>query len=275
MLSGHETPAPAPAPLRWSYDAFRLDAEVVLRGQVALLWAWSPAVGYKGLGDWQPHAQCLGRCQLLELDDAAWRVVVIDGQGVRQVVAQGQRQTGAAALTIERSISGSTVITLAGQRLWQGELPAGGGAPGLLAGVWSHVAVGRLAVSGKRRPATAWYVAEDAFSGAGGNPNEWQITPHAAFRFGKALVHRGDGGRAKWSVRASALNLWAPRGPDGVAYTVELDGRKVAMVECRAAQAAASAPVWQSGPLPYGAHTVVLRSARGPLVVDALEAVVR
>ena len=57
----------------------------------------------------------------------------------------------------------------------------------------------------------------------------------------------------------------APRGPDGVA---------AATVECRAARAVASAKVWTSGPLPYGPHTVVLRSLRGPLVIDALEAVV-
>ncbi len=273
VLSGHETAAPAP--LRWSYDTFQLDAALVPRGKVAVLWAWSPTVGYNGLGDWKPHAQCLRRCQLLELDDAAWRVVVIDAQGARQVIGQGPRQAGAAALTIERSADGNTVITLAGQPLWQGKMPLGGGALGLLADEWSHLAVARLAVSGDRRPATAWYVAEDGFSGAGGNPNDWLITPHPAFHFGNALVHRGAGGRAKWSVRASALNLWAPRGPEGVAYTVELDGRSVATVECREAQESISAPVWKSGPLPYGPHTVVLRSSRGPLVVDALEAVVR
>ncbi len=273
VLSGHETPAPAP--LRWSYEAFRLDATLVPRGQVALLWAWSPAVGYKGMGDWQPHEQSLRRCQMLELEDGAWRVVVVDAQGVRKVIAQGPRQAGAAALSLERSAKGGMAITLDGKPLWQGELPAGGGALGLLAGPWSHLAVGKLEVSGERRPASAWYVAADAFSGAGGNPNEWQMTPHAAFRFGQALVHRGEGGRAKWSVRASALTLWAPRGPDGVAYSVELDGRSVAVVECRADQETPSAPVWKSGPLPYGPHTVVLRARRGPLVVDALEAVLR
>jgi len=275
VLSGHETSAPVP--LRWNYDGFHLTAAVIPRGRVALLWAWTPAVGYSGIawGDWKPHAQCLRRCQMLELDEVAWRVVVIDVQGVRQVVAQGPRQAGAAALTIERTESGRTTITLAGQPLWQGVLPAGGGALGLFAGEWSHLVVEHLAISGERSPATVWYVAEDGFSGAGGHAEAWQIMPHAACRFGSALVHRGDGGRAKWSVRASALNLWAPRGPDGVAYTVELDGCTVAAVDCRAAQEAASAPVWQSGPLPYGPHTVVLRSTRGPLVVDALEAVVR
>ena len=88
-------------------------------------------------------------------------------------------------------------------------------------------------------------------------------------------MHRGDGGRAKWSVRASAVNLWGPLGPDGVAFAVELDGKNVATVDCRAAKEAPSAPVWKSGPLPYGPHTVVLRSTRGSLVVDALEAVMR
>ena len=54
--------------------------------------------------------------------------MVIDAQGARQVIAQGQRQTGAAALTIERSADGNTAITLTGQPLWQGKLPLGGGA---------------------------------------------------------------------------------------------------------------------------------------------------
>jgi hypothetical protein len=273
VLSGHENAAPAP--LRWSYDAFHLEADLVPRGRVALLWAWSPAVGYNGLGNWDLNGQCLRRGQMLELEDAVWRVVLLDAQAARQVIAEGPRQAGAAKLSIERSADGRTAISLGGQPLWQGALPAGGGALGLCAGEWSHLAVGRLAVSGKRSPANAWFLAEDAFTGAGGNPNEWQLTPHPAFRFGKGLVHRGDGGRAKWSVRASALTLWAPRGPDGVAYAVELDGRKVVTVDCRAGQEAASAPLWQSGPLPYGPHTVVLKATRGPLVVDALEAVLR
>ncbi len=273
VLSGHESTAPAP--LRWSYDAFRLDAALVPRGQVALLWAWSPAIGYNGIGDWKPHTQCVRRCQLLELDDATWRVVTIDGMGARTVIAEGPRQAGAVSVTIDRTTDGTTAITLGDKPLWQGALPAGAGGLGLFAGEWSHLAVDRLAVAGERRPVTAWYLAEDAFHGAGGNPSEWQFVPHAAFHFGNALVHRGDGGRGKWSVRASAVNLWAPRGPDGVAYVVELDGRNVATVECRAAKEVPSAPVWKSGPLPYGPHTVVLRSIRGPLVVDALEAVVR
>lgn len=272
VLSGHE--AAAPAPLRWSYDAFTLDAALAPRGRVAVLWAWTAAVGYNGFSDWTPNVQCVRRCQMLELDDASWRVVVVNEQGDRRVVAQGQRPAGAAALRIDRRADGDTAIGLAGQPLWRGALPAGAGGLGLLAGEWSHLAVGRLAVRGERAPATAWYVAEDGFSGAGGNPTEWLTSPHPAFRFGRATVHKGDGGRAKWNVRASRLNVWAPRGPDGVSYAVELDGVAAATVECRAARAVASAQVWTSGPLPYGPHTVVLRSLRGPLVIDALEAVV-
>ncbi len=273
VLSGHETNAPAP--LRWSYDDFHLDARLVPRGQVAFVWAWTPTVGYNAPSDWTPHRQCLRRCQMLELDDAAWRVVVIDGDGRRQVVAEGARPPGAAVLDIAREVNGSTIVTLAGQIVWQGALPAGGGSLGLIAGEWSHLAVERLLVTGERHPATAWYVAEDAFYGAGGNPNEWQVAPQSVFRFGSGMVHRGEGGRAKWNVRASALTIWAPTGPDGGAYVVELDGRMVATVDCRAPKASASKPVWSSGKVPYGPHTLVLRAKRGPLVIDALQAVVR
>ena len=273
VLSGHE--APAPAPLRWSYDAFRLDALVTPRGRCALLWAWTPAVGYDAIPGWRPHAQCLRRCQALDLDDTAWRVVLIDAQGARQTIAEGQRQPGSVAIKIERTTNGATSITLAGRRVWQGQLPTGGGALGLLAAEWSHLRVERLAVSGERRPATDWYVAEDAFHGAGGNAAEWTVSRHSGFHFGSGLVHQGDGGRAKWNVQASALTLWAPSGPDGVAYAVELDGTAVATVDTRTKDTNPSAPVWRSGPIPYGPHTLVLRAQRGPLVVDALEAVVR
>jgi hypothetical protein len=56
---------------------------------------------------------------------------------------------------------------------------------------------------------------------------------------------------------------------------VELDGQRVATIKTQADSKTSSAPVWRSGPLPYGPHTVVLRGVSGPLVVDALEAVVR
>lgn len=193
VLSGHE--AVAPAPLRWSYDAFHLEATLVPRGQVALMWAWSPAVGYNGPGDWKPHVQCVRRCQLLELGDAGWRVVTIDGQGTRTVVAEGPREAGAVKVAIERSADGTTAIMLGGQPVWQGALPAGAGALGLLAGEWSHLAVDRLAVAGERRPATALYVTADAFHGAGGNPNEWQEVQGANFHFGSGL----------WCIVATAV----------------------------------------------------------------------
>jgi hypothetical protein len=79
----------------------------------------------------------------------------------------------------------------------------------------------------------------------------------------------------KWNVRASSLTLWAPTGPDGVAYAVELDGREVATVDVRTPREVAAAPVWTSGTIPFGPHTVVLRALRGPLVVGALEAAVQ
>jgi hypothetical protein len=202
-------------------------------------------------------------------------VALLDEQGARKVIAEGPQQPGAVALQIERTTTGTVSVTLAGQRVWEGNLPAGGGALGLLAAAWSHLRVERLAVRGERQSATAWYVAEDAFHGAGGQAAEWTVGKHHGFRLGSGLVHQGDGGRAKWNVRASAVTLWAPSGPDGVAYAVEFDGTSVGTVDTRTRETNPSAPVWRSGPVPYGPHTLVLRSKRGPLVVDALEAVLR
>ena len=273
VLSGHEVPAPAP--LRWNYDAFHLEAHLSSRGTNALLWAWTPAVGRLGIPGWGLHAQCLRRYQGVEIDGQSWRVVVVDAQGQRQMMGTGSRQPGAVDLSVDRTDTGATTLTIAGERIWQGDLPAGAGALGLVAANWSHLKIERLAVSGERSPATAWYVAEDAFYGAGGTPAEWTLRNDPGFHFGIGLAHVGAGGRVKWNVRASSLTLWSPGGPDESAFAVELDGRRVATIKAQSGSKMASAPVWRSGPIPYGPHTVVLRSVSGPLVVDVLEAVVR
>jgi hypothetical protein len=272
VFSGHE--GAAPAPLRWTYDTFDLDAVLIPRGCCRLLWAWTPVVGYGNADNWDPHPQVLSTSQAFECDDAAWRVVTGDGS-TRQVIAEGQRPSGPATLRIMRQTDGHTTISLGGTQIWQGALPAGGGCLGLWTDTWSHLEVSRLAITGTRRPATAWYGAAEAFYGAGGTPSEWTMSQHPAFCFGEVLVHRGDGGRVKWNVRASSLTLWAPSGPDGVAYAVELDGRTVATVDVRTPREMPASPVWTSGSIPFAPHTVVLRAVRGPLVVGALEAVVQ
>jgi hypothetical protein len=275
VISGHE--GPGFTPLRWSYNAFHLEACLTPRGTCGLLWAWTPAVGYDddAIPSRRPNAQSLRRCQGVEIDDAGWRVVIIDAQGQRQILGKGARQPGAVNLTVERTATGTTTLAIAGQRIWQGELPAGSGAIGLLADAWSHLKIEHLAVSGERSPATAWYVAVDAFYGAGGTPAEWTLRNDPGFHFGTGLAHVGDGGRAKWNVRASSLTLWSPGGPDGSTFAVELDGHQVATVNTKAESKTSSAPVWRSGSISYGSHSVVLRGVSGPLVVDALEAVVR
>jgi hypothetical protein len=271
VTSGQD--GPSLVPLAWSYGAFQLDAQILLRGTASLFWAWTPVLGAeRPAADAVPDPRCRRNYQAVEISTDHWRVVTVDGAGRAAVVAEGSvRAASERNLNLRRSEDGITVLLLGEARVWSGRLPAVAGGLALWVERGGHLSVKRFRVTGAREPVVASYLPYDAVGGAGEAGDDWKVINDPRFAGGSGLVRLKEGGRAKWNIRGTRVSIRCPKGPDGALMAVRIDGRDAGAVDTRASVPEPSTAVFDSGPLSAGNHAIVLTPVRGRLMLDRLE----
>ncbi len=271
VTSGQD--GPSLVPLAWSYGAFQLDAQLLLRGAASLFWAWAPVLGAeRPVADAMPDPRCRRNHQAVEISADRWRVVTVDGAGQAAVAAEGPvRAASERTLSLHRDRDGTTLLLLDEARVWSGRLPAVSGGLALWVERGGHLTVKRFAVAGPREPVVASYLPYDAVGGAGEAWDDWKVINDPRFSGGTGLVRIKEGGRAKWNIRGTRVVLRCPKGPDGALMAVRIDGRDAGVVDTRASAPGPSAVVFDSGRLSAGNHAIALAPVRGRLILDRLE----
>jgi hypothetical protein len=275
VLSGHQ--GPGFTCLDKAYRRFTLDAGLSLRGSALLVWDYRGALG-PGLpqSDATLHPLSRTRFDALELSEAGWRVIRVDGQGRAAPLASGTISDHRAwRLSIKRGADGRVAIRAGGRTLWIGppDPDSDKDYPGAL-GLWvepdSHLFVEQFKVRGEPLPARLSYLGLEALLGAGEGIADWEERRGPEFRYGLGLLSKQEQARVKWNVSGSLLTIWSPRGPEFGEEEILMDGRRAAVVNLHAAKSMASRPVWTGERLPGRFHGVVWRALTGRLPVDCL-----
>lgn len=76
---------------------------------------------------------------------------------------------------------------------------------------------------------------------------------------------------AKWNVTGDRFTLWCPKGPEYGSMEVYLDGRLLGTAVLYGEQEQPSQPVFSTGPVPFGPHSVTVRPYEGKIAIDRLE----
>lgn len=279
VLTGHQ--GPSLTLLRRAYDDFQLDAELELRGQAEILLDYAaPLDPSAPSSDATLHPQMRTRHPAVELAGDLWRLVRRDAAGNSAVVTSGKLPAARHLAVQFARRAGELSLSVNQQTLWLGRLPGetaspGSGVLGLRVGTNTYVRVGRFVVRGRPGPARISFGANEALLGAAEAPADWEARSGAEFRFGRGVVSRQTGARAKWNVIGSELRLWSPRGPEFGEVEVRLDGRMAAVLNLHASEIKSSSVVWQSPRLKDAGHALVLVAHRGRMPVDSLEVVSR
>jgi hypothetical protein len=274
VLSGHA--GPSLALLRQSWKQFHLKTDLALNGGNArIVWGYqAPLSPDRHAADSTIHPLSLTRHQGLELTSNAWRLISVDSAGKISETAQGLLETTPSrAIDFDLRDDGQAVLSIDGQRRFEGTLPVNPGPVGLYVDPFTHASVSRFEIIGPCEPATMPWLYLEALTGAGVNMHDWEVRETPIFRFGKGAVAKSPGGRAKWNFRGRGFQLWSPRGPDFGRCELLLDGRKLADLDLHADQEETSKVIYRCDDAGDGYHAVVVRSTDGRVVVDSLDVV--
>ncbi len=270
-LSGHQ--GQSLTLLKGVYSAFNLEAELDLRGQASLLWAY-----HAPLGPNQPtsnstlHPLSLTRYCALELADPEWRVARIDDSGARAVSASGPLHLNRTCrVAISRKANGETALSLNGDTVWRGAIESVEEGIGILVGKDSHLTMKRFVVDGTRGKGRWRYLHTEAILGAGEAGGTWRAVEDPGFRYGIGAVSEQPNARGKWNFDGSGFSLWAPKRPEYGAADVFVDELKTATVEFGSPQPEPSTPVFSRRNLKRGRHAVVLQVKEGTVPLDVIE----
>ena len=286
VLSGHQ--GPSLTLLQRAFADFRLEAKLRLRGTVRLVFDYRGALGPNAAqSDATLHPLTLSRCDAVELEDHAWKVVRFGELGQRTVLASGYCPGGeTVTVGLDRKPGDETRLFVDDQALWAGELPPhassvvvptrqarvpGFTVLGIAVEPHSHLVVEQFSIQGRPQPATINHLFTETILGAGGSPNDWQDLRGPEYRYGLAALSKAPVARVKWNVEGRQFTLWSPRGPKFGTGQIKVDGRVLANIDLHAERLTASQPVWNSRRLKDGLHAVALTATDGLLVVDSLE----
>jgi hypothetical protein len=273
ILSGHE--GASLTLLKGSYSAFDLDCEMELRGGAAIMWGY-----HAPLGPNQPtsnstlHPLSLTRYSGVELTGGEWRVVEVDGDGSRRVIASGDIDlSGTSRVALSHADKGPTHLSLNGEPLWSGNIEPVEGNIGILVRENSHLTVIRFIVKGTRKRGAWRYLHTEAIVGAGEAAGSWRAVEDSAFRYGVGALSERSDARGKWNFEGSGFSLWAPKRPEYVTADVFLDGVELATIDFGARQEEPSTALLSRNGLHRTYHALVVQAKEGTIPLDVLEVV--
>jgi hypothetical protein len=162
-------------------------------------------------------------------------------------------------------------VTLDEKVIWKGFTKSRKGAIGLLVGQNSYLSVDRFFIFGSPSTAVLPMLFTEALLGAGQSMNDWELRASEQFRYNVGVVHKENGGRAKWNFHGQGITIWAPKGPDFGKVGLSVDGNHRGDIDLYAKSEVESSPVYSIDTLVSGFHAVVLKGTSGRLVIDSID----
>lgn len=271
VLSGHE--APSVSLLRRGGPATRLDAELEPHGLVTIMWNARMPIGPNRVSSNATiNSIMLTQYSGLEMDGEDWKLVEVDANGERRIVAIGNgtlETTRRAALEWSGDVLS---LDIEGCRVWSGQWPGGPGAFGLVVASHSHARVNRFALTGASPSAPFRYLCGEALLGAAQDvEKDWEAIVDPCFYYGAGAASKTPGVTAKWNFEGSRATLWSPRGPNFGEAEIFIDNGPAISVNFNAPEWAPSQPIFMRADLPYGPHALTIRATDGPVPLDFLE----
>ena len=258
-----------------SYAQFRLKARFTLSGTLDV------GFGYRGVlgpdrpaSDAEPHRQALASCTLLRLtaapegEQGGWQVLRLGPCGEETRLAQGEfpGRPPEEPIGLELSYQGERLsFSLDGAAHSLGVGPVPPGPLALMARRFSLMACSRFQVEGEALPYRLFHSAKEGLLGAGQNRKDWLQEGTGEWFSGEGTV------AAKWNVTGDRFTIWCPKGPGYGSMGVYLDGRLLGTAVLYAEQEQPSGPVFSTGPVPFGPHSVTVRPYEGRIAIDRLE----
>lgn len=272
VVSAHR--GPSLALLKRSGIPTRIEASLVTRGTVRLLWGANMPLGPdEPRSDASLHPLMKTRYQGLELSEGHWRLVRANDAGEIAAAAEG-------ALTSSEKTDVNLVwgeaqnlsLQIDENKVWEGSLPVTSGAFGLLLEPDSHARVSRFEIDGDLGPATRRYLWTEGVLSAAQQAKDWEVVKDDdRFRYGCGAISLGGTVSAKWNVEGGLIILYAPKGPRFGRAKVFVDGKEEGEIDYRSPTDEASAPVFEHREGAEGRHTVRLESIGGTIPLDVLE----
>ena len=276
ILSGHQ--GASLSLIDKSYDAFKLDADVSLRGKGAIVWGWRAPLGPDHTRfDSTLNTLTLSRHRALEMEGGAWKIIQADDRGTTSVLAEGKLEGSSfqnqkiLKVELEQGSDGQTALSFGGKQAWSGKLSSVEGPIGILVDKDSHLEVKQFEMKGKPSHGHFMWLATEAILGGGAAYKFWDLVKDPDFRYGEGAISIKPEARGKWNVHGSSFALWSPRGPRYGQGELFVDGRKVADIDVHADQNQRSSVVWKQKGLTSGPHSITFRAKSGVVPLDVLE----
>lgn len=273
-LTGHE--GPSLTLLKYTYDTFHLTAELDVRGEATLLMDYNGRLGPDApFAGSMLHALSLRDYTGLRLAPDGWRIIQASATGEKIRASGAEPANGTIAVELVREAPTVSHLFIGGKMVDTHEYTdtEHPGLLGILAGRNSHVRVSRFAIEeGKRSPAHLTYLYTEAVLGAGTSDGPWRPVDSEYFLCGSGMVSAQPGARAKWNVEGTAVEVWAPKGPDYGKADILLDGEWAASADFHAAAWQSSGVIFKRENLPDTRHTVVIKAgADASIPLDVLK----
>lgn len=263
----------AVAVLRRQYRTFRLFASLRSNGTWALCWQCTNPLGSDHhLADSTLHPLMRRSRVEWRLRDGEWRLVYIAPSGEATEIAGGSVRLApdqAVNLRVNQQQQ-EAELSINGQRVWTGKLPAEPGRLELLAEPNTLLQVTRFEVAGEFQPSSEYWLATEALAGAASAPGEWKPVQDERFRFGTGFVSATPDARAKWNFWGRGFRLYAPRSPRYGTCEVLVDGETRLTIDLHSPTEEHSSVVMERQ-LTRGYHAVVVRPLEGTIPCDGLE----
>ncbi len=266
---------PSIALLKQGFTAFRLDAELQISGECAVIWDYAAALEPDKLSaDASLHAASLSRYSGLSIKGAQWSIGQYDAQGAYAQQAAGSLSDALPAtmkIEISRDAEGAVRVAIGGEEVWSGSMHGAGGLVGLLAPAHSNITATRFNVEGDRMNGGLWLGAGDAILAAGDVPDKWEMAENAAFRFGRGAVSLLSNSRAKWNFVGTGFAVNAPSGPEYGKARAFLNGEDLGTVDFYSEQAQPSHVILERKHLKNDKNALVLKDIQGRIPLDCIE----
>lgn len=261
------------AVLRRQYPTFCLNASARSNGAWALCWQCANPLGPSHhLADSTLHPLMRRSRAEWRLKGDGWQLVRIDSNSEVVEIASGStRLTPNQEVKLHVQQEPSQVnLSINGQRVWAGNLPAEPGRLELLAEPGTWLQVTRFEVAGAFHPSTEYWLATEGLAGAASAPEEWKPVQDEHFRYGAGFVSATPDARAKWNFWGRIFRLYAPRSPRYGKCEVVIDGEARLAVDLHSSKEEPSSVVVERE-LATGYHAVAVRPLEGVIPCDGIE----